>query len=297
MARSHDHANVKPIRLNIANRAVKQMRKIIFGILKSAFSKKKQERRQIKMKRFLALSLSALMLCGALTACGGSTETEAPAPAETEAPAPAETSAPAADTASTEGPKASGEGFTFADLQDNYALLSDLYDQVEAAYMDNSIAQSDEVEANLTEAKDLIDQMGELTEADFADEKDLLEMNDAIYNMCEALGAIVDKMEAAPAEEASAEEAPAAESITFEDLQDAYVELVDDYNTIKDAAESGAVTLNDDQTAAMNEAADLINELGDLNEADFTSQEDIDTIGASIVSIDDSLATIAASLS
>ena len=249
------------------------------------------------MKRFLALSLSALMLCGALTACGGSTETEAPAPAETEAPAPADTAAPAADTASTEGPKASGEGFTFADLQDNYALLSDLYDKVEAAYMDNSIAQSDEVEANLTEAKDLIDQMGELTEADFADEKDLLEMNDAIYNMCEALGAIVDKMEAAPAEAAPAEEAPAAESITFEDLQDAYVELVDDYNTIKAAAESGAVTLNDDQTAAMNEAADLINELGDLNEADFTSQEDIDTIGASIVSIDDSLATIAASLS
>ena len=37
MARSHDHANVKPNRLNIANRAVKQMRKIIFGILKSAF--------------------------------------------------------------------------------------------------------------------------------------------------------------------------------------------------------------------------------------------------------------------
>ena len=251
------------------------------------------------MKRFLALSLSALMLCGALTACGGSTETEAPAPAQTEAPAAdtADTAAPAADTASTEGPKASGEGFTFADLQDNYALLSDLYDQVEAAYMDNSIAQSDEVEANLTEAKDLIDQMGELTEADFADEKDLLEMNDAIYNMCDALGAIVDQMEAAPAEEAPAEEAPAAESITFEDLQDAYVELVDDYNTIKDAAESGAVTLNDDQTAAMNEAADLINELGDLNEADFTSQEDIDTIGASIVSIDDSLATIAASLS
>lgn len=248
------------------------------------------------MKRFLALSLSALMLCGALTACGGSTETEAPAPAETSAPADnttaADTTAPAADTASTDGPKASGEGFTFADLQDNYALLSDLYDQVEAAYMDNSIAQSDEVEANLTEAKELIDQMGELTEADFADEKDLLEMNDAIYNMCDALGAIVDQMEAAPAEEA-----PAEESITFEDLQDAYVELVDDYNTIKDAAESGAVTLNDEQTAAMNEAADLINELGELNEADFTSQEDIDTIGASIVSIDEGLSAISASLS
>ena len=32
-----DHANVKPKRRNIANRAVKQIRKIIFGILKSAF--------------------------------------------------------------------------------------------------------------------------------------------------------------------------------------------------------------------------------------------------------------------
>ena len=35
-----DHANVKPNRLNIANRAVKQMRKIIFGILKSVFPKR-----------------------------------------------------------------------------------------------------------------------------------------------------------------------------------------------------------------------------------------------------------------
>ncbi|MBR6400526.1 MAG: hypothetical protein IKS17_04810 [Firmicutes bacterium] len=254
------------------------------------------------MKRFLALSLSALMICGALTACGGgSSEAEAPAPAETSAPAetekPAEAEKPA-ETAKTEKKEAkpSTSGFTFADLQDNYAILSDLYNTVEAAYMDDSIAQSDEVEANLTEAKDLIDQMGELTEADFADEKDLLEMNDAIYNMCEALGAIVDQMEEAPAE---VEETAAAESddITFDDLSAAYAELVDDYNTIKDAAEAGTVTLNDDQLAAMNEAADLINELGEISESDFASQDDLNSVGASIVSIDAGLAAIASSLS
>ncbi len=252
------------------------------------------------MKRFLALSLGALMLCGALTACGGSTATETPAPAETSAPAETTAETPAATPAETPAteertPKASTEGFTFADLQDNYALLVDLYNTVEDAYMDNSIAQSDEVEANLTEAKDLIDQMGELKETDFADEKDLLEMNDAIYDMCEALGAIVDKMEAAPAEETA--EAPAEENVTFEDLQDAYVQLVNDYNTIKAAVESGQVTLDEDQAAAMDEAADLINELGEINEADFTSQEDIDSVAESIVSIDEGLAAIASSLS
>lgn len=261
------------------------------------------------MKRFLALSLSALMICGALTACGGSSETTAPAPAETSAPdkteKPAEEKpAEEAKTEKTEKKeaKASTEGFTFADLQDNYAILTDLYNTVEAAYMDESIAQSDEVEANLTEAKDLIDQMGELTEADFADEKDLLEMNDAIYNMCEALGAIVDQMEEAPAEaeEPAAEAAEATEEsddITFEDLSAAYAELVEDYNTIKDAAESGAVTLNDEQHAAMDEAADLINELGEISESDFASQDDLNTVGASIVSIDAGLAAIASSLS
>ncbi|MBQ7265025.1 MAG: hypothetical protein IJS61_02915 [Firmicutes bacterium] len=243
------------------------------------------------------------MLCGALTACGGNTGTETPSPAETSAPATeattADTAASADKAESTGTPKASGEGFTFADLQNNYALLSDLYDKVETAYMDKSIAQSDEVEANLTEAKDLIDQMGELKETDFANEKDLLEMNDAIYEICEALGAIVDKMEESPVEEAPVEEAPSeeSESITFEDLQNAYVKLVDDYNAIKDAVDSGAVTLDEEQTDAMNKAADLINELGELNENDFTSQEDIDTIGASIVSIDEGLSVIAASLS
>lgn len=254
------------------------------------------------MKRFLALSLSALMICGALTACGGS-NSETPAPAETTAPAKTEATTEAAKsdsaekTENTEKPekpskreaKPSTQGFTFADLQDNYAILSELYDTVEAAYNDDSIAQSDEVEANLTEAKDLIDQMGELTEADFADEKDLLEMNDAIYDMCEALGAIVDQMEEAPAD---TETSDASEEITFEDLQEAYAELVDDYNTVKDAVEGGVITLTDEQTEVVNEAADLINDLGEISEDDFESQDDINTIGATIVNIDAGLAAI-----
>ena len=54
-----NHANVKPNRLNIANRAVKQMRKIIFGIFKSVFPK-------IKAGQSAPLFLCALLRFWAL---------------------------------------------------------------------------------------------------------------------------------------------------------------------------------------------------------------------------------------
>ncbi|XME02320.1 hypothetical protein QYZ88_016865 [Lachnospiraceae bacterium C1.1] len=161
-------------------------------------------------RKLLALLMVGVFASCTLMGCGGSSsEPAAEAPAASEAPAESEEVAEEeveetgeenveevdaeADAGDAEG---SGE-LTFADLQDNFAILKDLYDKVEAAYMDETIAQSDEVESLLTEAKDVIDQMGELKEEDFESQEDIQAINDSMVTMVEALGGIVDKMEGA----------------------------------------------------------------------------------------------------
>lgn len=51
---------------------------------------------------------------------------------------------------------------TFAVLQSNYQLLVEAYNAVSDAYMSDEIEQSDEVEANLNQAKELIESLGEV---------------------------------------------------------------------------------------------------------------------------------------
>ena len=65
--------------------------------------------------------------------------------------------------------------------------------------MNDGIAQDDNIEALLTEAKGIIDQMGELTEADFQSQDDLKSMNDSMVTMVDSLGKIVDGMTVAEA--------------------------------------------------------------------------------------------------
>ena len=84
---------------------------------------------------------------------------------------------------------------TFADLQTNYSILVDCYNQVEALYMNNQIKQDDQVENLMGEAKKVIDEMGQLQESDFKSQDDYKKMNDSMVTMIESLGKIVDQMQ------------------------------------------------------------------------------------------------------
>ena len=80
-------------------------------------------------------------------------------------------------------------------LQQNFATLSDLYQTVEDLYMHNDgIAQDDDVEDLLESAKEVIDEMGDLDENDFDGEDDMIQLNDSMVTLIEALGGIVDRM-------------------------------------------------------------------------------------------------------
>ncbi len=159
-------------------------------------------------KRVLALILSLSMTCGfMLTACGGSdaapaaenTEVAEEAPADTAEDAAATEDTAAADTAAEAAADdaSATSGNDFAQIQENYASLSEAYDAVVDAYNDNSIKQSDEVESDLAQAKELMDELGNLSEDDFKTPEDYTTMNQAILDMCTVLNGILDKMEAA----------------------------------------------------------------------------------------------------
>ncbi len=147
-------------------------------------------------KRILAMLIAGVMGASLLAGCGDSEPAAAEAPAATE------------EAADSTG---SASGITFEDLQNNYALLVDCYNEVEKLYMDEAIAQDDTTESLLTEAKGIIEQMGEATEEDFQTPEDYKTMNDSMVTMLDALSGIVDGMNAADtsAEAGSADEGAA----------------------------------------------------------------------------------------
>ncbi|MCR5251428.1 MAG: hypothetical protein K6E50_12565 [Lachnospiraceae bacterium] len=139
-------------------------------------------------KKMLAVLMAGVLSVSALTACGGD---EPAAPAE---------KTESTETKTEEKPaekKEESAGITFADLQNNYALLVDAKDAVVELYQNDAIAQDDNVESLLSEADDLIAQMGELTEDQFESEQDMIDMNDAMLNVLDGLQGIVDMMQGA----------------------------------------------------------------------------------------------------
>lgn len=84
---------------------------------------------------------------------------------------------------------------TFDDLQTNYAILVECYNQVESLYMNEQIKQDDQVENLMGEAKKVIEEMGELQESDFKSQDDYKKMNDSMVTMIDSLGKIVDQMQ------------------------------------------------------------------------------------------------------
>ena len=217
-------------------------------------------------KRVLAVLLASVLSCAMLTACGDDAADTAAAVEES------------AEAAAEEVAEASSE-FTFEDLQENYAAMTEAYDAVEKLYMDDSIEQSDDVEELLTEAKDVISQMGELTEADFANESELLDMNNSILDILNALDKIIDMMDTTEGAAGSVSEG------AFADLQENYATLVETYNLVEDAYMNDAIAQDDTVEELLTEAKGIIDEMGELSESDFASDDDINAMNTSILQI------------
>ena len=112
------------------------------------------------------------------------------------------------------------------------------------------------------------------------------------------LTACGDEEAAAPAKEAVEAEAPAEEVVeeevaeeaveaaSFEKVQEAFAILVDEYNQVKELYESDAIEANQEIEDVLNQAADLINEMGEIS-GDELTEEDCQELISTMVTIEE----------
>ena len=185
-------------------------------------------------RKLLALLLVGVVSMSSLTGCGGSSEPAA-TEAKTEDTAPTNDSAEpvAADTGDDADAGEENGSITFADLQKNYETMTDVYNKVNDLYMNDGIEQSDDVEELLTEAKGIIDEIGELTEDQFTDEQSMTDMNDSMVKIIEGLGNVVDMMDvkSEDGDGEAADDSGEADSSAWDAFDEFYAGVTDDENT------------------------------------------------------------------
>lgn len=237
-------------------------------------------------KKFLTMMFAALTAAALLTACGGKKEANTPATtvkAETEAPTTkAETTAPASDGAKKAESEASEDGEmvsdeTFKILQDNFALMLESHDAVRELYNSDEIAANADIEEVMNEAADVINQMGEITQ-DSITEEDAVILNDAIGDILDALVAVIDQMELVGEDVVSNE--------TFAALQENYNILAEAYNVVAEAYNSDQIEANADIENTLNQAREIIEQMGEITQENITEKDAEELTDAMIQIID-----------
>lgn len=66
----------------------------------------------------------------------------------------------------------------------------------------------------------------------------------------------------------------AVDDETFSQLQDVYAQLVDLHNTVIDGIDNGSIDADDETKKLLDEAADAINQMGELEQTDFKTEQD-----------------------
>ena len=152
-------------------------------------------------KKLLVLFAAGVMATSLLAGCSCSTSTSSNENGTTTTTQKTDSNGTTTTTTTTtttsKTPVKPQGDLTFADLQTNYGILVECYNEVEKLYMDKQIQQDDQVENLLAESKKVIDEMGQLQESDFKSQEDYQKMNDSMVTMIEALGKIVDSMQVA----------------------------------------------------------------------------------------------------
>lgn len=82
---------------------------------------------------------------------------------------------------------------TFATLQENYNALTEAYNAVVEAYNSDEVAADADIENALNEAAAIIEEMGTIQQVDIT-EADAEELNGAMLDILEVLGAVVNAM-------------------------------------------------------------------------------------------------------
>ena len=232
------------------------------------------------MKKLLALIVCGTMVLS-MTACGGSKETPA---AQNDVSVQAEAD-PVEDAEAEEtGAKEMCSDETFASLQEVFGLLTDLHNQTVDLYSEDQIAADADLEDALNQSADAINQMGELTQENISEDDALVLLN-AMETLADALYAADEAMMGEVTEST-----PCSDE-TFAVLQSNYQLLVEAYNAVSDAYMSDEIEQSDEVEANLNQAKELIESLGEVDQASLVEEDAESTIDA-MSAINDYLAAI-----
>lgn len=220
-------------------------------------------------KKIVSLILAVTTATFLLTACGGSSETAAPAEeAAVDVSAPVETSDPVEEeTPVEEAETEMVSDETFAILQDNFQLMSQCYDEVLDLYSSDEIAADADIEEAMLTAAELIDQMGEITQ-DSITEEDAQILNQAMVDILDGLSEVVDAMESVDGAEGEM-----VSDETFAILQENYQSLTEVYNAIVEVYNSDEIEANAEIEKSLTEAAAIIEEMGNIEQESLTEAD------------------------
>lgn len=232
------------------------------------------------MKKLLALIVCGTMVLS-MTACGGSKETPA---AQNDVSVQAEADTVEDAEAEETGAKEMCSDETFASLQEVFGLLTDLHNQTVDLYSEDQIAADADLEDALNQSADAINQMGELTQENISEDDALVLLN-AMETLADALYAADEAMMGEVTEST-----PCSDE-TFAVLQSNYQLLVEAYNAVSDAYMSDEIEQSDKVEANLNQAKELIESLGEVDQASLAEEDAESTIDA-MSAINDYLAAI-----
>ena len=232
------------------------------------------------MKKLLALIVCGTMVLS-MTACGGSKETPA---AQNDVSFQAEADTVEDAEAEETGAKEMCSDETFASLQEVFGLLTDLHNQTVDLYSEDQIAADADLEDALNQSADAINQMGELTQENISEDDALVLLN-AMETLADALYAADEAMMGEVTEST-----PCSDE-TFAVLQSNYQLLVEAYNAVSDAYMSDEIEQSDEVEANLNQAKELIESLGEVDQASLAEEDAESTIDA-MSAINDYLAAI-----
>lgn len=216
-----------------------------------------------------------------MTACGGSKETPA---AQNDVSVQAEADTVEDAEAEETGAKEMCSDETFASLQEVFGLLTDLHNQTVDLYSEDQIAADADLEDALNQSADAINQMGELTQENISEDDALVLLN-AMETLADALYAADEAMMGEVTEST-----PCSDE-TFAVLQSNYQLLVEAYNAVSDAYMSDEIEQSDEVEANLNQAKELIESLGEVDQASLVEEDAESTIDA-MSAINDYLAAI-----
>ena len=221
------------------------------------------------MKKLLALIVCGTMVLS-MTACGGSKETPA---AQNDVSVQAEADTVEDAEAEETGAKEMCSDETFASLQEVFGLLTDLHNQTVDLYSEDQIAADADLEDALNQSADAINQMGELTQENISEDDALVLLN-AMETLADALYAADEAMMGEVTEST-----PCSDE-TFAVLQSNYQLLVEAYNAVSDAYMSDEIEQSDEVEANLNQAKELIESLGEVDQASLVEEDAESTIDA-----------------